>query len=352
MRTRTVIGLGLAGAIAAGGLSAPALPRVTAATPSCQIDRVERIVAIGDVHGAYDRFVEILRTAGVIDARLRWAGGRAHLVQMGDVVDRGPDSRKALDLLERLQGEARSVGGAVHPLLGNHEVMRMLGDLRYVVPAEYEAFVTSRSDRARNDFVNEAQPPLREQLLKETPLGFAEMRVAFGRNGHYGEWLRKLDTVVQINGVLFVHGGISPEVAAMPCDAINAAIRRELTEDLEKTRTAPLESLSAGESGPLWYRGLAQEFDAVASSLDEILATQNLRAIVIGHTVTPDGRIRTRFGGKVIQLDTGMQPAYVQGGRASALEIRGGVVTAIYADRRDVLLTLPTDTRKTAAPAR
>ena len=344
-----MIGLGLAGAIAAGGLSAPALPRVAAATPACEIERVERIVAIGDVHGAYDRFVEILRTSGIVDARQRWAGGRAHLVQMGDVVDRGPDSRKALDLLERLQGEARRAGGAVHPLLGNHEVMRMLGDLRYVVPAEYEAFVTSRSERARDDFVNQAQPALREELLRETPLGFAEMRAAFGRKGRYGEWLRKLDTVVQINGVLFVHGGISPEIAVMSCDALNEAVRRELGEDLENTRNAPLESLSAKESGPLWYRGLAQEPDAFASSVDEVLAKQNARAIVIGHTVTADGRIRTRFGGKVIQLDTGMQPAYVQGGRASALEIRNGVVTAIYADRRDVLLTLPADTRKTAA---
>jgi calcineurin-like phosphoesterase family protein len=343
MRRRTLIGLGLAGAIAAFGLSAPALPRVIAATPSCQIDRVERIVAIGDVHGAYDRFVEILRTSGIVDARLRWAGGRAHLVQMGDVVDRGPDSRKALDLLERLQGEARRAGGAVHPLLGNHEVMRMLGDLRYVVPAEYEAFVTSRSERARNDFVNEAKPALREQVLKDTPLGFAEMRAAFSRKGHYGDWLRKLDTVVQIDGVLFVHGGISPEIAVMSCDVLNEAVRRELSEELEHTRNAPLDSLSAKESGPLWYRGLAQESDAFASSLDEILAKQNARAIVIGHTVTADGRIRTRFGGKVIQLDTGMQSAYVQGGRASALEIRNGVVTAIYTDRRDVLFTLPTD---------
>jgi hypothetical protein len=343
-----MIGLGLAGALAIGGLSAPVLPPVAAAAPSCQIDQAERIVAIGDVHGAYDRFVEILRTSGVVDARLRWAGGRTHLVQMGDVVDRGPDSRKALDLLERLQGEARRAGGAVHPLLGNHEVMRMLGDLRYVVPAEYEAFVTSRSESARSDFVNEAPPPLREQLRTDTPLGFAEMRVAFGRNGRYGKWLRTLDTVVQINGVLFVHGGISPEIAAMSCDVINAAVRLELNEDLEKTRNAPLESLSARESGPLWYRGLAQESDAFASTVDEVLAKQNARAIVIGHSVTPDGRIRTRFDGKVIQLDTGMQPAYVQGGRASALEIRNGVVTAIYTDRRDVLFTLPTEAQKQA----
>jgi hypothetical protein len=321
-------------------------------TPSCEIDRVERIVAVGDVHGAYDRFVEILQTAGILGARQQWAGGRAHLVQLGDVVDRGPDSRKALDLLERLQGEAQRSGGAVHPLLGNHEIMRMLGDLRYLVPGEYEAFVTPRSERVRRDFVDEAERSLREQLLKDLPLGFLEMRVAFGRNGHYGDWLRKLDTVVKINGILFLHGGISPGVAGMSCDALNSAVRREMTTDIEKTRGALPDSLSARETGPLWYRGLAQEPETFASTVDDILAKQNARAIVIGHTLAPDGRINARFGGKVFQIDTGMQPAYVQTGRASVLEIREGIFTAIYTDRRDVLFTLPADAQKTAALSR
>jgi hypothetical protein len=178
------------------------------------------------------------------------------------------------------------------------------------------------------------------------------MRVAFGRNGRFGEWLRKLDTVVRINGVLFVHGGISPGIAGMSCDAINTAVRREMTSDIENTRGAALESLSAREDGPLWYRGLAQEPEGFASTVDDILAKQNARAIVIAHTLAPAARINPRFGGKVVQIDTGMQPAYVETGRASALEIRDGVVTAIYTDRRDVLFTLPADAQKTAAISR
>jgi hypothetical protein len=349
---RKVMGLGLAGAIAVAVSTATAPPQVAAATSPCEIDRVDRIVAVGDVHGAYDRFVEILQTAGVIDARLRWSGGRTHLIQVGDVVDRGPDSRKTLDFLERLQDEAQRSGGAVHALLGNHEIMRMLGDLRYVTPGEYNAFTTPRSERIRSDFVNEVEQSLRDQLLKDTPLGFVEMRVAFGRNGSYGERLRKLDVAVKVNGILFLHGGISPEVAGMSCDAINTTVRQEMTADIENTRRAPLESLSARETGPLWYRGLAQEPETFAPMVDEILAKQSVRAIVIGHTVAPEGRIQMRFGGKVFQIDTGMQPAYIKTGRASALEIQGGVFTAIYTDRRDVLFTLPAEAQKTAAISR
>jgi hypothetical protein len=86
--------------------------------------------------------------------------------------------------------------------------------------------------------------------------------------------------------------------------------------------------------------------------VSELLSKQNARAIVIGHTVTPQGRIQTRFGDRVVQIDTGMQPAYVENGRASALEIRDGVFTAIYADRRDVLFTLPAEARRTAPISR
>jgi hypothetical protein len=322
--------------------SASARPRVArAAEPAaaCATTGVERIVAVGDVHGAYDRFVGILKTASLVDDRLRWSGGKAHLVQLGDVVDRGPDSRKALDLLQRLEGEAARAGGAVHALLGNHEAMRILGDLRFVTPGEYEQFATQQSDETRRRYVQSAtsNPGERETLLKETPLGFLEMRVAFGRDGVYGKWLRTLNAAAKINGILFLHGGISPAVASMTCETINATVRRELTSDLDKTRAAALQSLTAREDGPLWYRGLAQEADSFESEFGQILSKQAARGIVIAHTVVPDGRIRVRFGGRLVQMDTGMQAAYVQGGRASALEITSAGTTAIYEDRRDPL---------------
>ena len=306
-------------------LLAPSLAVHGAQSTSCGIDGVERIVAVGDVHGAYDRFVEILKTAGVIDSRQRWSGGRVHLVQLGDVLDRGPDSRKALDLLRRLEREATSAGGAVHALLGNHEVARMLGDLRFVHPGEYQAFVTDNSEE------------MRKRFLTTTPLGQTEMILAFGAKGEYGQWLRTHDAVARINGILFLHGGISPAVASTSCDDINATVRRELTTDFDQTQKAPLGTLAVREDGPIFYRGLAEEPDEFGTQVDDILAKQGVRAIVIGHTVSATGRIRPRFGGKVIQLDTGMQPAYAPGGRASALEIRGNEFTAIYQDRRDAL---------------
>ena len=313
------------------------------AASSCEFTGIDRVVAVADVHGAYDQFVEILRTAGVVDADAHWAGGATHLVQMGDLVDRGPDSRKAIDLVRRLEREARTAGGQVHALLGNHEVQRMLGDLRYTVPGEYEAFASANSERVRDDFLKTLNVSMgeRESARQNMPLGQVEMRVAFGRDGDYGRWLRQLPAVIIVNQIAFTHGGISPAVAALSCDAINDRVRKELTSDLDKTRATPLASLSAGADGPLWYRGLAQEPDTFAPQVEEMASKFHVRAIVVGHTVTPDNRVVVRFGGRVVQMDTAMQPAYVPHGRASALEIRGGVATVIYVDRKDTLQLPP-----------
>ena len=313
--------------------SAPAM----LAASSCNLTGVDRVVAIGDVHGAYDRFVEILTLTGVIDNRQRWAGGRTHLVQLGDVLDRGPDSRKAMDLLRRLQDEAKGAGGAAHPLIGNHEAMRMLGDMRYTVPGEYQAFATPESGDLKQRLFRSSPAEARDEIMK-APLGLIEMRVAYGRDGEYGKWMRTLDAVVKIDGVEFLHGGISPAIASRSCDAINDAVRKELTSDIEKTRANPMASLTAREDGPLWYRGLAQQpEDTFAPEVDKILAAQQARMIVVAHTARQDGRIIVRFGGKVVLIDTGMQPAYVPTGRASALEIQHGAITAVYTDRKDVL---------------
>ena len=113
---------------------------------------VERTVAVGDVHGDFDQLTAVLRSAGLIDATLQWSGGRTHFVQVGDLPDRGPETRKVLDLMIQLEEQARSAGGAVHALLGNHDAMNVYGDLRYVTPEEFASFRDSNSEKVRESF--------------------------------------------------------------------------------------------------------------------------------------------------------------------------------------------------------
>jgi hypothetical protein len=341
---RPALTLLLAGLAAGPGLVSPS----RAADDVCALEGVPRVVAVGDVHGSYDGLVAVLRMAGLVDEKARWSGRKAHLVQVGDFLDRGKDTRGVLDLLMRLQKDAARSGGRVHVLLGNHEVMNMLGDLRYVNPEEYVLFQTPRSKELQERFYDGArqqargaakaagrefdEPAFRTKFLEQAPLGFVERTEALSAEGEYGRWLRERPVVVKINRVVFLHGGLTPETAALGCAGINAAVRRELAEDIKKTQADPLASLAARENGPLWYRGLAKEDETLfAPAVDKVLEAMGARAVVVGHTVAQTGRIATRFGGRVVMIDAGMTDSY--GAHRAALEIdKDGTFRALYPD--------------------
>ena len=128
---------------------------------------VERIVAIGDVHGDYEQFVKLLRTAGLIDDNEDWAGGPTHLVQTGDVPDRGAATLKVMGLLMKLEKQARNAKGYVHALIGNHEAMNMYGDLRYVHPGEFSAFRNPKSADTRQKYYEQHVDDLKRNAPPE-----------------------------------------------------------------------------------------------------------------------------------------------------------------------------------------
>jgi hypothetical protein len=65
---------------------------LTFSAPVLTAQTEQRIVAIGDIHGAYDEFVSILAHAKLIDHAQNWTGGRTTLVQTGDFT---PGARRA-----------------------------------------------------------------------------------------------------------------------------------------------------------------------------------------------------------------------------------------------------------------
>jgi hypothetical protein len=305
-----------------------------------------RIVAIGDLHGGYTQFVTLLRQAGLVDARLRWTGGQAVLVQTGDCLDRGPESRKILDLLIKLEKDAARAGGRVHALLGNHEAMNIYGDLRYVAPEEYGAFKTSQSAEFRDAFYQQElearakQDPTRRgdpgadyraKWYEEHPLGWLEHRVAFSPEGQYGKWLTAHNAMVRVGDTLFLHGGIGPKYAAARMTDLNETIRRELT-----TLQGIEQSVAADPDGPLWYRGLAQGDEAeLAAHLAAVLAQYGVKRIVIGHTPTL-GAVMPRFNQQVIVIDVGLGPTY--GNRQAFLALEAGTPYAVHRGKK---LALP-----------
>ncbi|MGZ4815631.1 MAG: metallophosphoesterase [Terriglobales bacterium] len=359
-------------------------------------------VAIGDVHGDYDDFVAILQKTGLIDQARHWSGGETTLVQLGDLIDRGPKPRDVMDLVMALEPDAKKAGGRVVSVLGNHEIMNVMGDLRYVTPENYATFADAKSeDRRRGawqEFTKWRQKhaalaaelpatmnPSEAEWMAQHPAGFVEQREAYGPNGKYGKWIRSRPAIVKVNGVLFVHGGLDANMAAIGADGLNARVhdeinvfdstRKYLIEQeiilpsftlqeltavvkaqirVEQATAVPPEKrlqgaiapfLRLGEwvtmamNGPFWFRAYDEwSEDEGDARIAEILKTCDAKAIVVGHTVQKSRGIRSRFGGKVYLVDTGMLGSYFPEGRASALEFQGnGEIAAQYMDGRSVL---------------
>jgi hypothetical protein len=298
-----------------------------------QWDGVERVVAIGDLHGDYENYIATLKAAGLVDKKAKWSGGKAHLVQTGDIPDRGPDTRKIIEHITKLGKQAERKGGRVHNLIGNHEAMNVYGDLRYVSDGEFEAFVT-RNSAALRDRVFEltmknmqANDPEGFALLPENyreewnlkhPLGWVEHRQAWdpawNPEGEYATWVMNQKVAVRINDILFVHGGIS----GFYCQNSLQDMTEKVVGGLSRFNPGN-PGILEDEFGPLWYRGLSGvEPEAVDETVDAILAHHGVNHIAVGHTPT-SGIIWPQYDGKVLMIDTGI--ARVYGGHVGYLEM-------------------------------
>lgn len=307
--------------------------------PPSVYEGVERIVVVGDIHGDYDQLIEVLRSAGIIDHKSRWIAGRTHLVQLGDLPDRGPDTLKVFEFLKKLESQARRKRGRVHVLIGNHDAMNMWGRLNHVTPEEYEAFATRDSEENR-DYEYEAtvkwieknipeeewpdfEGGFKEEWYADRPLGWVEHRWAWSPQGEIGEWTLSHLTALKINDNLFIHAGLGPEFADLTIDEINQTVQAILLQ-------SDLHDLGMVHSveGPLWYRGLALHPEETETEhLERLLQHFGVNRIVVGHTVTR-GAIIPRFNGRVILADVGLTAHY--GSRVACVLIEGDRAWAIH----------------------
>lgn len=336
-----------------------------------------RVVAFGDVHGAYDDWVALLRELGVVDAQLNWSGGKTHLVSLGDLIDRGPGSREVVELLMKLDQQAERAGGAVHIVLGNHEVMVMTGDLRYVSRDEFAAFAGDETQADRDALFADyrrfnpggEEAAVRASFDEQYPAGFVALRKAYSTDGKLGSWLIQQPLVLKVNDKVYMHGGISYAASGETLKSLNKKVGGELKAfiaSMEELRAAgvmpwhvdyhdrlgflnaraeefvaanpskradwfePLQqvfeaqqSFVFSEDSPNWYRGSAMCHPYAESfNTERFLKRVGAKQLVMGHTPTR-GDVMERMDGLAIRLDTGMLKS-VYKGRASALVSQGG----------------------------
>lgn len=320
----------------------------------CEWTGIQKIVAVGDLHGDYDSFVDILKGTKLVDQGLHWTGGKTHLVQIGDVMDRGDYAKGAkdiFDLLMRLEKEAEQAGGKVHALLGNHEEMNITGiafenkdyvSLNQFISFLPESYREREEIKIREDYAKKLSKGRRLELTLEQRINNyweTEREKAIAKRGDYpaakeyinnfrekyGKWLVEHNAVIKINDIIFVHGGISEKFSTWKLEKINDRMRLELNSFISGN---PIEDLQVvyDPNGPLWNRDLSlpkiNEED-LKPGVDKILKNLGARYVVVAHTphlITTKTDMK-RFDGRIWIIDTGISRVYRPGGRETALII-------------------------------
>jgi len=226
-------------------------------------DDDSKIFVLGDVHGQYARLLKMLKSGGVIDNDLHWSWGEGHLVFIGDIFDRGEQVTEILWLIYRLEKEAERSNGRVHLLIGNHEEMVLTNDIRYVSKKYYG-------------------------LASNLSLDYYTL---FSENTILGRWLRTKNVVEIIGNTMFVHAGVSPELATLDLSIndINESFRQYINGS--PVSNQELLKILLGSNGPIWYRGYLRGNNANPSipqhELDAILGQYSVQRVVVGHTEVP-----------------------------------------------------------------
>lgn len=248
------------------------------------------------MHGDFNQTLKVLQLANLINvtytnskANVKWTGGKSWYVQMGDIVDRGDDTILLYKLIQSLKHQASEAGGKVLPILGNHEVMNMMHDFRYVTEGDIASFG-----------------------------GMENRKAVWSKNGWLGKELRTWDTVVKVGDTVFVHAGVASKYAKMGIQTMNEVIRKALIEldvmDLWKFELF-------GVEGPVWYRGWAQDPEkSICSSVEKVLKQMGAKRMVMGHTPQLEGKILRRCGGRIYVVDIGISTYY--GANLGVMEIK------------------------------
>ncbi|HAF30644.1 MAG TPA: metallophosphoesterase [Bacteroidales bacterium] len=241
---------------------------------------VKNLIAISDVHGQYEVFIKLLKEHGIIDKHFNWIFGKGHLVVLGDIMDRGPRVTETFWLIYKLEQQAKQAGGMVHFILGNHELMVLNNDIRYI----NEKYIES-AQRMNTTY---------SQIYSE--------------NSFLGKWLRKKPVVITINDMLFVHAGISTEFINKGFtvkDANSIFIHKIVGKSWDSILKDSTLSFMMDDKGPIWFRGYFIDNRLKESEIDSILHYFDKTRILVGHTSLPN--ITLLYHGKVFGIDSNIK---------------------------------------------
>jgi hypothetical protein len=271
------------------------------------------LIAISDIEGGYKAFRDFLIQNQVIDKNLNWTFGNGHLVLDGDFVDRGWSVTQVLWFIYKLEKDATKQGGFVHFIIGNHELKNMQGNYR----AAGDKYLGVSNILGK--FQNELYSP----------------------NSFLGRWMSSKNAIELINGNLFAHGGIHPDIADsdLSLDEINQIIRSNYYIPYYPKPEKKVENLlNSTRKGICWYRGYFKD-DLTQEEVERGLNKFNAKSIVVGHTL--QSKVNRQYNGKVIGIDVKHPKDYKKywpHGKSEGLLIEGNKYYRVFAngDKKEI----------------
>lgn len=244
-------------------------------TPNTVYSDGEPILAISDIESGYRAFRDFLINNKVTDPDLNWTFGKGHLVLVGDFMDRGFSTNQVLWFIYKLEQQAKKHGGQVHFILGNHELYNMQGKYE---SASFKYYgVASILGKQIHDL--------------------------YDNDSFIGKWMASKNTMERINGNLFVHGGIHPDIANydVTIDQINEINRNNYYRSHYPKPKETLEQLViSNEKGICWYRGYFKE-NLSQEAIEKGIHKFNAKAVVVGHTI--QWKVKSFYNAKVFAID-------------------------------------------------
>ncbi|CAM1363150.1 conserved hypothetical protein [Tenacibaculum litopenaei] len=250
------------------------LENLPAVPPASYTDQ-ERILAISDIESGFQTFRDFLIAHGVINKQLQWTFGKGHLVLVGDFMDRGNSATQVLWFIYKLEQEAQKLGGQVHFILGNHELKNLAGN--YLAASKKYLGVAT---------ILEINPGL-----------------LWGKNSFLGQWIATKNSIERINGTLFTHGGMHPDITTynLELSTINNIARENYFQGYyPRTTQGASDFINSTKTGISWYRGYFKS-DFQPEKLGPMLQKYQAKQIVVGHTI--QRRVQKLYDGQVYAID-------------------------------------------------
>jgi len=267
----------------------------------------QKFLATSDIEGNLEAFIMLLTDSEVMDEDYNWIFGDGHLFFVGDLFDRGENVTECLWLLYKLESEAEAQGGKIHFIIGNHDMMNLIYDFRYVNTKYIDNVV----------------------LMEET------LESIYATDTELGRWLRTKNIIEKVDPLIFVHGGISPAVAALMLsfETMNYWGRYQMDDDCPTNEGQTINGGS--DTGLYWYRGMADE-DLAQDAVDAIMYIFESEKVIIGHTKFPE--ITFLYNNKVIAIDLDHEDNF-QDGFMEALYYEDGDLFNFYTNGSEVTYT-------------